>query len=342
MKICIYTDPHWCTYSSIFNMRGNKYSKRLENLIESINFVQTVAKTRECDRIICLGDFHDKNMWTAEELTALNEIKWANIKQQFLVGNHELVEDDTDKPNSANIFKSLCFDVIDTIRVEECDNVEIVYLPYMKEENRKQLTDIECDNNKKRIVFSHNDIKTNYGWFESKIGYEVKDIESFCDLFINGHIHNAGFINDKKTILNLGNLTGLNFSEDGFKYQHYIAILDTDTLNIEFILNPHAVYFYNIVIQKDKDIDKLNRLEKNSIVAIKVNESLWNKTKLILATLPNVITYRKNFIPEVENSCKVTIDKIEQVNHLVKLREFCIEKIGNLSILNEELEEVCR
>ena len=112
MKICIYTDPHWCTYSSIFKQRGKTYSKRLENLIASINRVQDFAKHYECDRVLCLGDFHDKNTWSAEELTALTEIHWLNVKQQFLVGNHELVEDDTDKPNSATIFTNMSFEVI--------------------------------------------------------------------------------------------------------------------------------------------------------------------------------------------------------------------------------------
>ena len=36
-KFLIYADPHWSQYSSIVRKRGNKYSMRLHNLINSLN-----------------------------------------------------------------------------------------------------------------------------------------------------------------------------------------------------------------------------------------------------------------------------------------------------------------
>ena len=44
MKYLIFSDCHWSTYTSILRSRGKKYSTRLEYLIESLNWVNKVAK----------------------------------------------------------------------------------------------------------------------------------------------------------------------------------------------------------------------------------------------------------------------------------------------------------
>ena len=67
MRYLIYTDVHWCTYSSIIRSRGETYSKRIENLITSINWAENLALEKGCNEIICLGDFFDKPDLTSEE-----------------------------------------------------------------------------------------------------------------------------------------------------------------------------------------------------------------------------------------------------------------------------------
>ena len=76
MKLLVYGDPHWCQYSSIVRKQGEKYSVRLENLIKSINWVESTATEQGCECIINLGDFFDKSELNAEEITALNDVKW--------------------------------------------------------------------------------------------------------------------------------------------------------------------------------------------------------------------------------------------------------------------------
>ena len=44
MKFLICGDVHWSEFSSILRKMGDKYSKRLENLINSINWVEEQAK----------------------------------------------------------------------------------------------------------------------------------------------------------------------------------------------------------------------------------------------------------------------------------------------------------
>ena len=84
-KICIWGDNHWSQYSSILRKRGDKYSVRLENSISSLNWVENLATSQGCSFVVCTGDFFDAAVLKAEELTALEDIKWNNLPHMFLV-----------------------------------------------------------------------------------------------------------------------------------------------------------------------------------------------------------------------------------------------------------------
>ena len=43
LKLLIYSDPHFCEFSSIIRSQGKKFSVRLENLIKSVNWVENLA-----------------------------------------------------------------------------------------------------------------------------------------------------------------------------------------------------------------------------------------------------------------------------------------------------------
>ena len=56
MRILIYSDNHWCQYSSIVRKRGEKYSLRLENQIESVSWAENLSMDAGCEKIIQLGE----------------------------------------------------------------------------------------------------------------------------------------------------------------------------------------------------------------------------------------------------------------------------------------------
>ena len=88
MKILVVGDVHWSQYSSILRKRGEKYSYRLENLIQSVNWAEQLAYETNCELIVYLGDFFDRAEINSEEISALKEIVWASKPHYFLVGNH--------------------------------------------------------------------------------------------------------------------------------------------------------------------------------------------------------------------------------------------------------------
>ena len=349
MKILIYTDNHFSQYSSIVRSRGEKFSTRLENQIKSINWAEQLAIDKKCEKVIHLGDFFDKPELNAEELTALQEIKWADIEHIFLVGNHEMGINDLSY-SSAHLFNMIPkAKVIDKIEEDGGFGYRLIYLPYILEGDRKPLQDYfnqlyqdmwSTQEFKKTIILSHNDIcGIRYGQWESKIGFDIHDIESHCDLFINGHLHNQTQLTKK--ILNLGNLTGQNFSEDAEKYNHCAAILDTETLNVDLIVNPFALNFYKLEIFSLADFNKLDICKDESVLSIKTYQSLINDLKVTLSNKSNIVTFRITTIPEpTKDNNSNDIQNLLKLDHIQQFKKYIKETLDNTDILNEELSYI--
>lgn len=349
MKILIYSDNHWCQYSSIVRKRGEKYSLRLENQIKSLNWVEDLGRNNRVQLSVCCGDFFDTPTLNAEELSALKEVNWnKSIPHYFLCGNHEMGSNDL-QFNSVNALLSVPnAEVIDTIHSLNCP--KILLLPYILEENRKPLkyyiskflnnsTDIND-----LIVFSHNDIKgIQMGAFVSEKGFEISDIENNCALFINGHLHNGAKVSDK--VINVGNLTGQNFSEDAFKYEHCAYILDTATMKIQVFKNPFALNFYKIDLTDGKDWTIFDNIE-NAVLTVKCFEKDAKILKNILAENSElskyVIEIRYIIQPEIIKDNNIETSQLKSVDHLEMFKNYILETLGNSETVNKVLSEVIK
>jgi len=342
LKICIYSDPHWSTYSSILRQRDIRYSKRLKTLIKSINWVEELAILNNCSSIFCLGDFFDRNNLNAEEITALNEIKWSKVQHTFIVGNHEITKDDLSM-NSMNVLAKIG-QVVKTPLYIEFNDFNIVIIPYVDEDNREPLdkimNNLSVNRNKKTIIMSHNDIAgIRYGAYVSESGFSIEEIERNCDLYLNGHLHNGEWVTNK--ILNVGNLSGQNFTEDGFRYRHCAFILNTDTLELTAYENPYAINFYKVEINNINDLFILDEL-KNACVSLTVKESLIDSVREKIKILDNIVAHRLIVVPNEELTNEIDSGElIGKVNHLDKFNEFILNEIGNFDIVKYELDKIC-
>ena len=350
MRFLIYSDVHFCETSSIVTALGNKYTVRLDNLINSINWAEEQAIINQCDEIICLGDFFNKPDLNSRELTALNELKWANCPHTFLIGNHD-ASDKSLYYNSVRTLQKLGFNIITEVssKVSPQDNKIYLFLPYIVESDRKSINDYLNHNlkNPDIYIFSHNDIKgLQYGCFKSIEGFDVSEIENSCKLFINGHLHNGEHF--CKNGINLGNLTGQNFSEDAFKYTHSIAILDTAENTIDFIENPYALNFYKMDFTGTNIQNISLEIKNNSVISIKCYISQVMKVNELLTQLEHRITQtRINILPDpiseeikqvgINDSCEIIA-----TDHLDKFRVFCNSNIKMSDLLVQELTEVCK
>lgn len=292
MKIAICGDVHWCTYSSILRKRGNRYSMRLENLVESVNWFLKTAKDNGCVNCFFLGDFFDSNTLTAEEISALSNLDLYNhdLYASFIVGNHEMGLANLDYSTAHSFLLNENNDVFNKPSIAALGNTLIYILPYELEITRKNsikeyfpADSFSNSNYKYRILLSHNDIKgIQMGKFISKEGFELEELSKTFDLVINGHLHNQEWVS--KNVLNLGNITGQNFSEDATRYKHQCMILDCDTLEYELVTNPYALNFSKLdFTDKNDNIDYINNMSQlvgnHAVVSIKCNEENYNYIK---------------------------------------------------------------
>ena len=345
MRILIVGDVHWSQYSSILRSRNEYHSIRLDNLIFSVNWAEEQAANCGCSAIIYLGDFFDSSHINAEEISALQHIRWAPTSHVFITGNHETNVSNLEY-STADLFH-LCPDARVISKPEQymIDNTdcEFCFLPYILERDRKTLFDYFGQYDKKRVIFSHNDLKdVNYGNFISPEGFEVEDINNSCNLFINGHIHHYNHISEK--IINSGNLTGQNFTETE-DYKHGVIVLDTDTLETSFIDNPYAIFFRKLDCSKVNNPDKfesiINNLSGPHVLTIKVNESFAHIAKQQMKTLirPNILEYRI-IVERVKDSDYNIENKLEQIDHLEHFQHYVLKNIGNSQLIKDELAAI--
>lgn len=348
MKVLVVADPHWSQHSSIIRQRGRVYSARLENLIESINWAENLAYSHNCSSVIYVGDFFDSCQLNSEEISALQEIKWAPISHVYLTGNHEtnmsmLEYSTTDLfklcPNSVVISKPSSFLLNDNV-------TEFCFLPYILERDRLPLDQyFPINTNTKRVIFSHNDLKNvSYGPFISKEGFEIEEIHSNCNLFLNGHIHHGMCVADN--IINLGNLTGQNFTEDATKFDHCVALLDSDTLHINYYCNPHAFNFYKLDLTRIvSEIDLCNvisQLKHNAVVTLKVKSSFASQARNFMEEVGKKFVHTYRLIVEPESSSFVHTEDttLEKVDHLEHFRRYVLSSIGDTDLIQSELQKV--
>ena len=342
MKLCFYTDCHWSQNSSIVRSRGAKYSTRLENLISSMNWVEELATNCGCSWIVCGGDFFDSTVLNAEELSALKEIQWAPMTHIFLTGNHETNVSSLEFAAS-DVF-NLCPNAV-VISQPECNvaygtDTEFAFLPYILERDRKPISEYFGPRTAhKRILFSHNDIKdVQYGAFLSTEGFTIDDIHANSDLCLNGHIHHCGYVAER--ILNGGNLTGQNFTEDAFKFEHCAMIVDTETLVVTPYRNPYAFNFAKIDATGDKFVRAFPIPFPNAVVTVRVTGTVNARAaREALDFADNIIAYRLVVENETSSEPEMT-QSFETVDHLTQFKQFVLENIGDTNIIREELNNV--
>jgi len=355
MKILCYSDNHWCQYSSILRKRGDEYSLRLDNQIKSINWAEDLAEKLNCRMIVHCGDFFDKESLNSMEITALNDLFFCdNAEHIMLVGNHE-IGINTSEFSSTHLFGLKdTFSIINEPRILELDeDTQLCFLPYILEYNREPLNSYFVDTNKKRIIFSHNDIAgITLGKFITKNGFSISEIEDCCDLFINGHIHNESRISSK--IFNIGNLTGQNFSEDGFVYDHCVFVIDTVTLKIDVYKNPYAINFYKVDFTENDSIEYINEISskmKNAVVTIRCKEKNYEYLKKRFGSevdelVPHhnsIIECRFIIVPDNTDEETVMENNLQlSVDHIKEFKNYILQELGSLDIVKEEIEEILK
>ena len=338
-KYLIYTDVNWSTYSSIIRRRGKKYSTRLHNLINSMNWVESLAVELGCTGEICCGDFFDRSDLNAEELTALRDVNWNTLPKRFIVGNHESGVTNLEY-SSTKALENMNVHIIsspETISVN--DYVEFTFIPYFTPDNIKPIDNYLSKSNKKKVVFAHADLSgLQYGKFQSQSGFSIQEILDSCSIFINGHLHNEQVIDNK--IILVGNLTGANFNENAFIHEHLVYCLtveDDGRLILESYENPYAFNFYKIRIEHDYDLDQLDNLKSNAIVSVVCSDRLVEEINTKLKTNANIVESRLLLTHTDSDSVDLDSFAFKSSDHIKQFIDFVQRTLEPSPALSDEL-----
>ena len=147
-------------------------------------------------------------------------------------------------------------------------------------------------------------------------------------------------------ILNCGNLTGQNFTENALVYDHYVQIIDTETLKVDFYINPYAFNFYKIDCTNTASFEGAvktmfeKQLKPNPVITLKVLQKDVSCARQLLKEFPNIIC---RLIVEASSDSISTDEPIlEATDHLKQFEQYVLENIGNTDIIKEELMSVMR
>lgn len=324
MKILIIADNHLVEKSSVIRGQGDKFSDRLENQIKTFEWVNSFGLP-----VIHLGDFMDRPFMTAQELSAMEEIKpYFNEGWLFLRGNHEYT-------SSYDVLGALGVKENQIIRNPLSRNIgglKALFLPF----NSTEEDLVDCD-----IIFGHIGIKDiPYG----AKGFDWDKIDQHSQIFLNGHLHNRYKFSDLKW--NIGSLTAQNFSDDGLSYRKGAVILDTQAKTLEFVENPYAFNFYKFDwadYVKNYQGTELGRAigSKTSCVSMSCPEGMRAK----IQELPDFKDcYYLRIAEDLNRAVVNTPDNNPtlSVDHLQKFRDSFVQKYGSNTLTLQELAEVVK
>lgn len=321
MRYLIIADNHFCEKSSVITGRGDRFSDRLENQIKSLEWTGSFGLP-----VIHLGDFFNREVLTAEEISCLGVLKEkVNFKEwTFLQGNHGY----SGGYDVMHVFEE---GLISKPTVQYLDGLKCLWLPFNSTEK-----DIEGDYD---IIFGHIGIKDIP--FGAK-GFSFEIIDSHCKIFLNGHLHNRYKLGENKW--NIGSLTAQNFSDECTQYRKGAVILDTDKKSLEFVENPYAFNFYKFN-WSDWISGKISQEVKECMVRMNTCISLNCKEgekKEIVDSKVFSEAYYLRISEEIKQLQKLDKPAVGSLDYLGKFRKSFIEKYGESPIIFEELGEIVK
>ena len=238
MKIVLITDTHWGVRNdNVAFLDNNK--KFLDEL-----FFPYIDQ-HEIDTIIHLGDLVDRrkyiNINTAKRLREdfLEPLASRGIRLDIICGNHDTYFKNTNNVNALNEI-ARAYDKLNVFTepvVINHDGLDILYLPWICDENRKQTLEL-IGNANAQIAMGHLEL-AGFEMYRGSMVSHGDDVHIFdkFDLVMSGHYHHRS---TNGHIFYLGNHAEFTWSDyDDPKGFH---IFNTNTRELTFVRNPYTMF----------------------------------------------------------------------------------------------------
>lgn len=274
MKVAILGDVHiGCRNNSeLFHKHAEKFFSKV--------FFPTLKK-HKIDTVYQLGDLYDvrKSLSTFSQDEArrylFEPLRKVNIDFHVLLGNHDIYYRELLTVNTPELmlreYKNIhVYNEPTTITVDDC-TIDIV--PWLCKQNEEEILSF-IKNSKSDVCLGHWEIESfaMYRGMVSKGGLSPATFNKY-KLCLSGHFHTRS---SSGNITYVGTPYEITWQDAGDKRGFHI--LDTDTLEMEFIENPYTI-FNKIEYTSDSVLDDTDLKDKivRVIVTNKTDEKHYEK-----------------------------------------------------------------
>lgn len=203
-----------------------------------------LIKERNIKTVVHLGDLVDRrkyiNFVTSKHLREdfIDPLMALGVDLHLTLGNHDTYYKNTNDFNSIEqLFTNYPFKWYKDPTELELEGLKVLLLPWITNSNEKESYDLIANSNA-RVVMGHLELQgfeMNRGTL-SEHGIDKK-VFSRYDLVVSGHYHH------KSTIDNVNYLGATyQFTWNDYEDVRGVHILDTETLELEFIENPYQLF----------------------------------------------------------------------------------------------------
>lgn len=309
---------------------GNKFlMKSQEKFFENIFFPK--LKEHNVKTVLHGGDLFDvrkhiqfQSLHDTKRIF-LDVMKENDILMHIIVGNHDTTYKNTNSVNSLDLllkeYKDSIKVYVDDVQNLVMDNLKIAMVPWITSENSekimKQLRKSSSD-----YVLGHFEIEGFVMSGGEKCRHGLKaEIFSKFDKVYSGHFHVPS---NKGNIEYIGSPYPMDWSDYGSDRGFYI--IDTETLQVEFVLNPYSMFAVIDYDDEDATVEDLNDLDEtlfeDSYIRINVtnvsNKALLSKFIEKVETF-DVADLKVNEVKSTETKEDGEEEEVHDIEHTLPL-----------------------
>jgi hypothetical protein len=301
-KICLITDQH-------FGARGDSlvYLNFFEKFYNDIFFPTLIE--RGIKTVIDLGDTFDRRKYinfltlrTSKKMY-FDRLVELGVDLHVLVGNHTTFYKNTNEINTLDVlFKEYSnIKIYADPQVARIENLDILLLPWICADNFKRSMDLINDV-PASVALGHLEV-SGFAMFAGQVSEEGLDPKIFdsYNLVCSGHYHHKS---TRGNITYLGNPYEFTWSD--YADVRGFHILDTETLELEFIENPYTIF--EKIYYDD---------EKNDYKNFSFKQYTDKNVKLVVVNKKDFYTYDK-FVDGLYASQPLDIKIIEDFSEFIE------------------------
>jgi DNA repair exonuclease SbcCD nuclease subunit len=342
MKVGLITDTHIC-----FKRSNKVYHDYFEKFYNKVFF--PTLEDRRIDCVVHLGDAFDNrkgvDYWGLEwaQRVFYDRLRDMRIKLYQICGNHDAEKKTTNKYNSIDTLLREYSNIIRITEPEEyvIDNLNCLFVPWICKDNEQKTFEL-LQTSTAKVIFGHLEL-SGFSLFPGMPQIHGMTTERFqkYDRVFSGHYHTRS---DDGKIFYLGNPYEMFWSDvDDIRGFH---IFDTETYELEFIVNPHTLFYriyYSDLDYKTFDFSAVENKNVKIIIKEKTNQSEYDrfvneilKKDIIDLKIVETVDVNDDLVNVSDLDCE---DTLSTLTKYVEQSDFKLNKNTILKILYNTYQE---